>query len=166
METGRMEVSGDELLGLLGSERKSEEFARVEKTLGEKCRISEHHGRRFVSFKKAKVLFGLDPRDVIDTLFFQEDCAICLPKGLCHNHSRSQVRMLLGGPAFSREKQDFVGAMGAGDVFDFPNVTLTVDFSHDESEIVSVCCMTATSAPGRAERHWSRKVARPPSEPR
>jgi hypothetical protein len=97
METGRMEVSGDELLGLLGSERKSEEFARVEKTLGEKCRISEHHGRRFVSFKKAKVLFGLDPRDVIDTLFFQEDCAICLPKGLCHNHSRSQIRMLLGG---------------------------------------------------------------------
>jgi hypothetical protein len=152
METGRAEVSGDGLLNLLGNQRKSEEFARIENTLGEKGRISQHHGRRFVSFKKAKLLFGFDPDDVLDTLFFQENCAISLPKGLCHSHSRSQVRMLLGEPAFSREKQEFVGAMGPGDAFDFPDVTLTIDFSRDESAIVSVCCMTAASAPGRAER--------------
>ncbi len=57
----------------------------------------------------------------------------------------------MGEPAFTREKQGFVGAMGPGDAFDIADVTLPIDFSRDESAIVSVRCMTAASSPGRAE---------------
>jgi hypothetical protein len=158
-QTRELAVTGDELLALLGKRRGSREFKSIEHRLREKAKVSTHHSQRYASFEKNNISLNLGPGGIIDSLFIAACSTVSLPTGLLRSHSRQEVQKLLGRPAFSRERQEFVGAIGPGDVFDFPDMTLAIDFSHDGNAIDKVCAMTPGAAPGRDEREQARRRA-------
>lgn len=123
----------------------------VEEKLHEKGKVRRHRTQRYVSFEKSNLTINLGSRGVIDTVFIRPSSNTSLPMGLLWSHTRRDVRHLLGSPSFSRERQK--GCIGGpGDVFDFPSMTLAIDFSFDDDGIDMACCMMREVAPGRDER--------------
>lgn len=150
-------VTGDELFLLLGKTTRSKEFQDVKQRLAEEAQVSAHRSQRYIFFEKNDLTLNLAAGGKIKTVFIRINSPVSLPLKLKRSMGPAAVRKILGKPAFVRPKQPG-STLGPGDIFDFPEFTLAIDYTPDGKWIELVCGMTAQSAPGRAERELAKKV--------
>jgi hypothetical protein len=137
------------VLACLGQRQDAVAMKSLRRLLGERGSKSG----RYLTFAKAGVTLIVE-RGKVTTAFIPEEpgarTRLALPYGLERGLTRRAARRLMGCLALPYGRSH--------DVFDWPNVSVAVDYD-DALRVHGVVVMTAASAPGRKEREAEARKA-------